>query len=386
MDGPGNSRLKIVSLDTELSIETIPNELIIEILSRVPAKSIATCRRVLKEWKSLLLTPAFTDSFLTISSAQPRILLTFKCSGKWHFCTAPQPQHLDEELSVVEADYHMRLNGGSGPESCLSVQGFTCLIDRPKIMGKYERVPVICNPSTGQHLTLPKVKAKNSDLRTFFGYDPIKKQFKVLCMTVTNYRKQVNSKEHQVLTKEKGRLSWRKIICLFPHYPERERDGICINGIVYYIARWDKTCLIASFDVGSEEFRLINMPEGSNLTYISALVNFKGKLCAVVVYSGSHGELWVLDDTQKEKWSKHSFDSPNTDFEEVKSTWATDTGEIAWVLSRWKNPFHVFFYNLDSKSVRRVEIKGIDDKVLLGKDRVIQHLSVTSYVENVMIL
>ncbi|KAF3609705.1 hypothetical protein DY000_02049125 [Brassica cretica] len=305
MDGPGNSRLKIVSLDTELSIKTIPNELIIEILSRVPAKSIATCRRVLKEWKSLLLTPAFTDSFLAISSVQPRILLTFKCSGKWHFCTAPQPQHLGE------------------------LRGFTCLIDRPKIMGKYERVPVICNPSTGQHLTLPKVKAKNSDLRTFFGYDPINKQFKVLCMTVTNYRKQVNSKEHQVVTKGKGRLSLRKIICLlFPHYPERERDGICINGILYYIARSDKTCLIASFDVGSEEFRLINMPEGFNLTYISALVNFKGKLCAVV-YSGSHGELWVLDDIQKEKWSKHSFDSPNTDFEEVKSTWATDTGEIA---------------------------------------------------------
>ncbi|WZZ60872.1 hypothetical protein YC2023_060979 [Brassica napus] len=96
MDGRGNSRLKIVSLDTELSIKTIPNELIIEILSRVPARSIATCRRVLKEWKSLLLTPAFTDSFLAISSAQPRILLTFKCSGKWHFCTAPQPQHLGE--------------------------------------------------------------------------------------------------------------------------------------------------------------------------------------------------------------------------------------------------------------------------------------------------
>ncbi|CAF1931033.1 unnamed protein product [Brassica oleracea] len=195
-------------------------------------------------------------------------------------------------------------------------------------MGKYERVPVICNPSTGQHLTLPKVKAKNSYLRTFFGYDPINKQFKVLCMTVTNYRKQVNSKEHQVVTKGKGRLSLRKIICLlFPHYHERERDGICINGILYYIARSDKTCLIASFDVGSEEFRLINMPEGFNLTYISALVNFKGKLCDVV-YSGSHGELWVLDDIQKEKWSKNSFDSPNTDFEEVKSTWATDTGEV----------------------------------------------------------
>ncbi|KAL0701878.1 hypothetical protein Bca4012_058000 [Brassica carinata] len=385
MDGPGNNHLKIVRLNTQLSIKSLPNELIIEILSRLPAKSIAICRHVCKEWESLLRTPAFTDYFQAISSAQPRILLTFKCSGKWHYCSTPQPQDINEELSVVEADYHMRLNGGSGPESCLSVQGFTCLIDRPFLMGKWERVPVICNPCTGQRLTLPKVKANNSDLRTFFGYDPINKQFKVLCMTVTNYRKKVNSKEHQVLTIGKGRLSWRKIKCLFPHYPERERDGICINGNLYYVARSDKTCLIVSFDVRSEEFGLINMPEGSELTNISALVNFKGKLCAVA-YSGSHGELWVLDDTQKEKWSKHSFVSPNTDFEGVRLTWATDTGEIAWVISRWENPFYVFFYNLDSKSVRRVEITGIDDKVLKGIDRVISHLSVTSYVENVMIL
>ncbi|KAL0742863.1 hypothetical protein Bca4012_084376 [Brassica carinata] len=380
MDGPVNINLKIVRLNTHMSINSIPDELIIEILSRVPAKAIPFCRCVCKEWKSLFRTPAFTDSFLAISSAQPRILLTFKCNRKWHFYSTPQPRDLDKELSVVEADYHMTLNGGSGPERCLSLQGFTCLIDRP---GEKERVPVICNPCTRQHLTLPKVKAKNSDLRTFFGYDPIKKEFKVLCMTVTKYRKQVNSKEHQVLAIGEGRLSWRKIKCLFPHYPERERDGICINGILYYVARSDKTCLIASFDVRSEEFGLINMPEGSELTNISALVNFKGKLCAVV-YSSSHGELWVLDDTQKEKWSKHSFVSPDTDFEGVKSTWATDAGEIAWVISRWKNPFYVFFYNLDSKSVRRVEI-NIEDKVLKGIDRY-AHLSVTNYVESVMIL
>ncbi|KAL0744896.1 hypothetical protein Bca101_101061 [Brassica carinata] len=127
MDGPGNNHLKIVRLNTQQSIKSLPNELITEILSRLPAKSIAICRRVCKEWESLLRTPAFTDYFLAISSAQPRILLTFKCSGKWHYCSTPQPQDINEELSVVEADYHMRLNGGSGPESCLSVQGFTCL-------------------------------------------------------------------------------------------------------------------------------------------------------------------------------------------------------------------------------------------------------------------
>ncbi|ESQ30912.1 hypothetical protein EUTSA_v10012370mg, partial [Eutrema salsugineum] len=197
-------------------------------------------------------------------------------------------------------------------ENCIFVNGFIChLDDQNEVLGKKERVPVICNTSTGQHLTLPKVRARNTRLRRFFGYDLIRIQLKVLCMTVTKYRQQVYSWEHQ-----------------------HRIDGICINGVLYYIARSNKTCLIAWSDVRSEEFTLIN-------------------------YEGNPNELWVPDDTEKEKWSKNTF------FKE--SIWATDTGEIVWVPSRyWENRLYDFYYNLERNSVRRIEIKGFYQKVGLN--------------------
>lgn len=72
------------------------------------------------------------------------------------------------------------------------VNGFINIYENQMSNGntKLERVPVLCNPSTGQHVHLPKVKAKNKDFRSFLGYDPIENQFKVLCMTVTKYRRQ----------------------------------------------------------------------------------------------------------------------------------------------------------------------------------------------------
>lgn len=42
---------------------------------------------------------------------------------------------------------------------------------------------VICNPTTRQVLHFPKVKTRRLDVWSMFDYDPIDKQFKVLCMT-----------------------------------------------------------------------------------------------------------------------------------------------------------------------------------------------------------
>ncbi|CAA7047991.1 unnamed protein product [Microthlaspi erraticum] len=373
---------KIVRVNTQPSSSrnTIPNDLIIEILLRLTSKSIAICRCVSKQWNSLLGTPYFTESFLIRSSARPRILFTFEVGDKWHICSAPQPQDLDKDLTVVHADYHMGISGKSYYENCLSVHGLICLTGR---------VPVICNPSTGQHITLSEVKARNKSLRSFLGYDLINKQFKVLCMTVSTYRQQRKSKEHQVLTLGKGEVEWRKTECSFPHYPEDYRDGIsiCINGVLYYPARSNHTSLIACFDVRSEEFSFVKLEVG--VSNIVALVNYKGKLGALAYLYARPGELWVLDDTKNEKWSKHSFVLPHTALQEMKSIWATDTGEIVWVLPHYsKSPFYVFFYNPETKSVRRIEIKGIKEKVLKGQDShvQVQNFNVTNHVENLIVV
>ncbi|CAN6974776.1 unnamed protein product [Brassica rapa subsp. trilocularis] len=162
--------------------ETLPIDLFIEILKRLPAKAIALCRCVSKEWDSILSSPHFAKSFLTSSSNRPQLLFTFEFKGKWHFFSSPQ-LHFNENISVVAPDYHMGVSGDWYKEVCLSANGFVYLYEKQMLKGKMERVPVLCNPSTGQKIPLPKVRAKNNELRSFLGYDPIEKQFKVLCMT-----------------------------------------------------------------------------------------------------------------------------------------------------------------------------------------------------------
>ncbi|CAD5314822.1 unnamed protein product [Arabidopsis thaliana] len=103
--------------------------------------------------------------------------------------------------------------------------------------------------------------------------------------------------------------------------------------------------------------------------------------------SGSKcAELWVLDDTKNVKWSKYKFVLPYTASEEVKkSIWATDSGELVWTLSSpLSHPLYVYYYNLESQSVREVEIKGMKDKV--SRDIGNSLVTFTNYVENLMFL
>ena len=103
--------------------ETLPIDLFIEILKRLPEKAIALCRCVSKEWDSILSSPHFAKSFLTSSSTRPQLLFTFEFKGKWHFFSSPQ-LHFNENISVVAPDYHMGVSGDWYKEVCLSANGF----------------------------------------------------------------------------------------------------------------------------------------------------------------------------------------------------------------------------------------------------------------------
>ncbi|KAL1218860.1 putative F-box protein [Cardamine amara subsp. amara] len=377
-------RRKIVRRKTQPSAptyvgETIPIDLIIEILSRLPAKSIAVFRCVSKQWASLLQRPYFRELFLTSSLSRPCPLFTLRIGNKWHFFSFPQPRDLGENLSVVATDYqyHMSYCEDRYIKICQSVNGFIYLNDIGR--GRtVDTINVICNPCTGQHITLPKVRGKGKKkyvLRSFFGYDPIGKQFKVLCITMSYNRHE----KPQVLTLGSGKLSWRKIECSFTHYPKGDINGICINGVLYYIAYIENSYnKIICFDVRSEKFSFIEIQNAELLT----LINYKGKLGVVLRFEyGGLAELWVLDDAKKVKWSNHIFVLANPVLEGITtSIWATDMGEIAWVSSRWTNPLCISYYNLERQSVRIV------DKLWMGRDHQESVFSFTDHIENLMFL
>ncbi|CAA7048037.1 unnamed protein product [Microthlaspi erraticum] len=298
-----------------LTLDSIPTELIMEILLRLPSKSIAMFSCVSKQWESILSSPYFTELFLTKSSAQPR----------------------KKGLLIPAKREH---NG----------------------------VPVVCNPNTGRYATLPYL-TRYRKANSFFGFDPIDKQFKVLFIAYPS------DDRHKILSLGTGKMKWRRIKCPLRH--DVVSEGICINGVLYYVADpsgWDgdhkSDCVIVCFDVRSETFKWIYLES------FCELINYNGKLGVIYledrVEANAFGlRVWVLEDLEKEEWSKSEYSLRDDKLiyddvsECVSVVGVTATGEIILSFSYFSSerPFYVFYFNPETKTLKSVEIKGFGDIV-----------------------
>ncbi|XP_010485085.1 PREDICTED: putative F-box protein At5g52620 [Camelina sativa] len=217
-------------MEREDNSDVIPIDIIHEILSRSCNKSIARFGLESKFCAFILGRPEFTELFLTRSSSNqpPRLLFATNYYSKWRLYSCPQPQSPDEDHSlIVSADYHMELLGDVGPGNiCGPVSGLLYFSNLRISKEGIDKLPVICNPSTGQYTGLPQLRSKSGEPRNLLGYDPICKQYKVLAISKSPYG------EGHFLTVGTGKVSWRKIQCPIHHYPISE--GICINGFLYY--------------------------------------------------------------------------------------------------------------------------------------------------------
>ncbi|XP_023639019.1 F-box protein At3g49450 [Capsella rubella] len=341
------------------SLPEIPNDLVSEILSRVPAKSMARFRCVSKQWSSILSFPYFTELYLTNSSARPRLLFTLHVDGRWLFFTSPQPLNLDKNSSPsLVADRHMCFPCSfEVSKVCPPVCGLICNKDTNLM---------ICNPSTGKYVTLPDTTNESAEMKkTYFGYDPIKKQHKVLCVSI-------GARRHRVLTLEPGgRLLWRMVECSIPHDPQCV--GICINGLLFYKAMGTRL-MIVCFDVRSEKFKFISIEnQGVWIQFLlRTLINYNDKLGALI--NDSDGmfnkrttciELWVLDDVDEQKWSRHLYILPPLWKNVVANDWLyivgmTRNGEIVLTSFGLYDPFYIFYYNMKRNTIIRVKIHGIE--------------------------
>ncbi|KAL0671021.1 hypothetical protein Bca4012_033725 [Brassica carinata] len=197
-------------------------------------------------------------------------------------------------------------------------------------------VPVMCNPSTGQSLPLPRMKTKRVKSRSLFGYDPIDKHVKVLSMSVSQGSVLPVAEEYQVVTLGTGKLSQRMINCgrelelrYWPHI-----RGRCINGVLYYpsMDMSTESHVLVCFDVRSEKF-----------SFIKVDIRFG-----------------------KQEWSEHVYVLPAL-WEDIVGSASlsflvmTQTNEIVMrSLAYPPSPLYLFYFNTERNTVVRVAIKGMD--------------------------
>ncbi|XP_010473806.1 PREDICTED: F-box protein At3g61340-like [Camelina sativa] len=367
--------------------EPIPFDLVIEVLLRLPVRSVARCRSVSKLWNSTLEGPHFTESFFTLSSFRPKILFTcLKGDETVFFSSSPNPQDLS-----IAANIRMSFPINSSSHICRPVRGWLCGLHRTT-KGATVTVPLVCNPSTGESVPLPTLKTRRKVVITFFGYDPIVKTFKALCMTRSSVGGEDSpSGEHQVLTLGTGKTSSSRemIDCHILHHPAVveetngfcQYDAICINGVLYYLAVvhdvFEGHPDIVCFEFESKKFSYIKKADHSMGMYSGGygleptLVNYKGKLAKLQPsYSNvdriCNGiQLLVLEDAVKHQWSSYIYILPPPWMNLYGDTklcfvGTTSRGEIVLSSNTISRFFYLLYYSPERNTIQIVKVKGLE--------------------------
>ncbi|XP_010495038.1 PREDICTED: F-box protein At1g30790-like [Camelina sativa] len=294
-------------------------DLVVEILSRMPVKSLMKFKCLSKEFSRIIHSRNFVDSCLSCSSSRSRLLFFFRNSktNTLVFFSAPHRS----TCAIAPTRHDMIFRGGVNVSfTSPPVRGLMlCAIGHNQLF--------ICNPATRQTLSLPQnlmlVERDNLTELLILGYDPIFDQFKVLCIWDYPNARPSTYLQFWVLTVGQDGNMWRKIQGMPPHlYPVTSshtcgHGGICINGVLYFKAysctpsrhHLTLTKHVVSFDLNTEVFSLVK--PNDHLCWVSRLIDFQGKLAFISrVKMDCTVEFCILEN--KEEWSSKVFHLPWT--------------------------------------------------------------------------
>lgn len=398
MSSPGKERHRWMekrrhsssSSSSSSSSTPIPTDIIFDILSRIPVKSLVRFRCVSKLCSSYITDPSFIIAHATHFPIKP-VSLLITCparlqSGQMFFSV-----DYDGDSAVPLLTVPPRFSR----YSTHSVNGLICM--------DFGLCATICNPSTRQFLNLPFVTsaASPSANSTYFcvnsfGFDPVSENYKVLnswAVPDGNRDGDGDSEcecEYRVLTL--GTNSWRRVNGGPPYFPHRE--SVCVNGIVYFrswvsINRDHGTVLVA-FNLHDESFRVIEIPvEALVRRNQSDLIIFSGRP-AIADHLLNHDEsitLWVLDNDFDDNWVKLSIFLPAI-WQELQGeqeyfvNGIIRSSEILLVPKKLTRNLYVICFDLVKDSMRRIEISGLPEYQL--SDLSSNTVSFTNYEENIL--
>ncbi|KAK9285171.1 hypothetical protein L1049_024357 [Liquidambar formosana] len=279
------------------SILQIPDVILIDILSKLPTKTILSCRCACKSLRNVISDPDFVKIHLLRA---PTSLLIPTSERNLYLA------EVDEwEIGSV---FQLNTHGLDLYEKRVIVQhscnGLICLCDEETNKSQFS----IWNPILGEYAFLPQAERGSSCKVSGFGYSPSTNQYKVLRVF---QHKGIPKAEIYTL----GMDSWRSIGDA-PYLNGWSSSNTLLNGALHWII-WDERDdlrSICSFDIGDEKFRTIPSPPWTEQNQQHRCNRFKVKLgvhegclylCNVSI--GDQFDMWILKDYGvEEHWIKAS--------------------------------------------------------------------------------
>nr|XP_011460743.1 PREDICTED: F-box/kelch-repeat protein At3g23880-like [Fragaria vesca subsp. vesca]XP_011460744.1 PREDICTED: F-box/kelch-repeat protein At3g23880-like [Fragaria vesca subsp. vesca] len=337
-------------------LESLPQELIPEILIRLPTKSLIKFTSVCKSWNSTIKDPKFIRTHtlnLNDRNATHLLLLhAVHCQRYW--------SRTEErvQISGFQEDTYSLLHDDTAVSEyrnielplvldkklinpCFRVVG-TCngLVLLADDFGEYGHTIVIWNPSVRKYVTLPKFSTRRKyDASLGLGYDAIGNDYKVVRLTdhIDECEPDECRSKAQVYSLAKGAWSMLRPVpdCFLP---DEFYGLVFVKGALHWVAAvWTHGepypyYFILTFDVAGETFGKIEFPmrlELEDVVDLRLSVSGDRKSIALFVkclnFEGGDSflDIWVMKEYSEEKsWTKLVALSPQGPERSLPRAWA----------------------------------------------------------------
>ncbi|KAI8551345.1 hypothetical protein RHMOL_Rhmol06G0178800 [Rhododendron molle] len=285
----------------------LPQDLLIDILTRLPAESLVRLTPVCKSWHSLITGPKFISRHLHRTASNPdndRLLVSYRTD---------EPKQNQYSLVVDGKDSFRQLKTLDLPVGAFeslgysvvgSCNGVICLSDDQEY--GYMDDMFLWNPSIRKFFAIPRYNVTFQSHCPFmhcvgFGYDPVTDDFKVVRVVHTGGDCDRILPEVEIYSLKTGRWRYISDKALPVKIRERYRQAY-FNGAAHWMAftRGPIHHTILASNRSEELFNEILVPE--SLTHVVSryrmviLVVFKESLCLIQCVYGNdpHCSIWSM--------------------------------------------------------------------------------------------
>ncbi|XP_058723823.1 F-box/kelch-repeat protein At3g23880-like [Vicia villosa] len=287
------------SVHATMQLPTLPFEIMVEILSRLPVKFLVQLQSVCKSWKSLISDPKFAKKHLRVSTTRHHLLLIYANPSR-EFALAAYPLasvFTEVTATATQLEYPLNNRIEQIVDSCHGILCFAldqhfALLWNPSIR-KFTQLPSLDNP-----------KRKESYTIYGFGYDHVNDSYKVVA--VWCYESDDGSYKTQVKVHALGTNAWRRIQD-FPLGVPFEYSGKFVSGTINWLASRDSysSWVIVSLDLEKESYQEFLQPDYGGVTVVTISLGVLRDCLCILSHSDTFSDVWLMTEYgNKDSWTK----------------------------------------------------------------------------------
>lgn len=349
----------------------IPEDLLTDILLRLPVKSLVRFRFVCKSWYALLKNSDFISFHLNLKANHGCHLLLVNGQEQNHMTISLISNKTLDVEAKTDAPKEVKFGiivGSCNGLVCLSTQGSVILLWNPATR-EDKILPTPCIDTTFPNLPIMKISV---------GFGFCLDDYKVV--RIVYFRgPQVGNPVHarvEIFSTSTG--SWRMINVIVPCDIEQRRCGVILKGVPYWLGFgpfWPNTIFgpgeprrdefVLSFDMGKEAFGLVGVPDpdakGSCQKYSKKLGLYNESVALIYYPCHEHVdnfiEFWVMkghdhDLGVDECWTKVLKIGPFSSIGIPMGCW--NNGVVIWQ----NDMDELFLYNPFTKDIKKLSTHG----------------------------